>query len=159
MARRVPICLFSVMKNVVIAVLVRHRDPVRRAALRQLSRRASRRRSPRPERSVEGNNMGHRKFNDVVGDLNAERRSRIDAIKDDARADAVAFNLAELRRHRQLTQVELAERLERAQASVSAMETADDNLLSTVRSVVESMGGRLELVAVFDDERIAIATR
>lgn len=103
--------------------------------------------------------MGHRKFGDVVGDITAERRSRIDAIKDDARADAVAFNLAELRRHRQLTQVELAERLERAQASVSAMETADDNLLSTVRSVVESMGGRLELVAVFDDERIAIATR
>ena len=103
--------------------------------------------------------MGHRKFNVVIGDINAERRSRIDAIKDDARADAVAFNLAELRRHRQLTQVELAERLERAQASVSAMETADDNLLSTVRSVVESMGGRLELVAVFDDERIAIATR
>ena len=92
-------------------------------------------------------------------DINAERRSRIDAIKDDARADAVAFNLAELRRHRQLTQVELAERLERAQALISAMETADDNLLSTVRSVVESMGGRLELVAVFDDERIAIATR
>jgi hypothetical protein len=29
------------------------------------------------------------------------------------RADAVAFNLAELRRYRQLTQVELAERLER----------------------------------------------
>ena len=103
--------------------------------------------------------MGHRKFIDVVGDINADRRSRIDAIKDDARADAVAFNLAELRRHRHLTQVELAERLERAQASVSAMETADDNLLSTVRSVVESMGGRLELVAVFDDERIAIATR
>ena len=71
-------------------------------------------------------------------------------------ADAVAFNLSELRRHRSLTQVELAERLQRAQASISAMETADDNLLSTWRSVVESMGGHLELVAVFDDERIAI---
>ncbi len=102
--------------------------------------------------------MGHRKFSDVVGDINAERRDRIDTIKAGARADAVAFNLAELRRHRQLTQVELADRLARAQASISAMETADDNLLSTVRSVVESMGGRLELVAVFDDERIAIAT-
>jgi hypothetical protein len=32
-------------------------------------------------------------------------------------------------------------RVARAQTSVSAMETADDNLLSTVRSVVESMGG------------------
>ena len=102
--------------------------------------------------------MGYRKFSDVVGDIDADRRRHIDTIKQQARADAVAFNLAELRRHRRLTQVELAERLERAQASVSAMETADDNLLSTVRSVVESMGGRLELVAVFDDERIAIAT-
>jgi hypothetical protein len=61
--------------------------------------------------------MGHRKFNDVVGDINAERRSRIDAIKHDARADAVAYNLAELRRHRQLTQVELAERIERPEAT------------------------------------------
>ncbi len=56
------------------------------------------------------------------------------------------------------TQVELAERLQRAQASISAMETADDNPLSTWRAVVESMGGHLELVAVFDDERIAIPT-
>jgi hypothetical protein len=61
--------------------------------------------------------------------------------------------------HRQLTQVGLAERLKRAHASVCEMETAADNLLSTVRSVVESIGGRLELVAVLDDERIAIATR
>ena len=69
----------------------------------------------------------------------------------------MAFNLAELRRYRSLTQV-VAERLQRAQASISAMETADDNLLSTWRAVVESMGGRLELVAVFDDERIAMPT-
>ena len=102
--------------------------------------------------------MGYRRFTDIVGDINPERRARIDAIKEEARADAVAFNLAELRRHRELTQVELAERLEKAQASISAMESAGDNLLSTWRSVVESMGGRLELVAVFDDERIAIPT-
>ena len=100
--------------------------------------------------------MGHRKFTDIVGEIDENRRARIDAIKEEARADAVAFNLSELRRHRSLTQVELAERLQRAQASISAMETADDNLLSTWRSVVESMGGLLELVAVFDDERIAI---
>ena len=102
--------------------------------------------------------MGHRRFAEIVGDINPERRARIDAIKQEARADAVAFNLAELRRHRELTQVELAERLEKAQASISAMEAAADNLLSTWRSVVESMGGRLELVAVFDDERITPPT-
>lgn len=101
--------------------------------------------------------MGYRKFRDIVGDIGPERRARIDAIKDQARADAVAFSLGELRRHRHLTQQELAQRLARAQSSISAMETANDNLLSTVRDVVESMGGHLELVAVFEDERIAIA--
>lgn len=100
--------------------------------------------------------MGFRKFSDIVGPISPERRARIDAMKVEARADAVAFNLAELRRHREMTQVELAQRLERTQASVSAMETAGDNLLSTYRTVVESMGGHLELVAVFDDERIVI---
>ena len=68
--------------------------------------------------------MGHGRFADIVGDISPERRARIDAIKEEARADAVAFNLAELRRHRELTQVELAERLEKAQGSISAMEAA-----------------------------------
>ena len=100
--------------------------------------------------------MGYRKFSDIVGQISPERRARIDAMKVEASADAVAFNLGELRRHREMTQVELAQRLERTQASVSAMETAGDNLLSTYRTVVEGMGGHLELVAVFDDERIVI---
>ena len=100
--------------------------------------------------------MGHRKFTDIVGDLSPERRERIEAIKNEARADTIAFNLAQLRRHRRLTQSELAQTLERTQASISAMESADDNRLSTWRNVIEAMGGRLELVAVFDNERIAL---
>lgn len=102
--------------------------------------------------------MAHSKFTDIVGTVDPERRARIDAIKDEARADSVAFNLGELRRHRELTQVELAERLKKAQASISQMEAAEDNLLSTYRSVIEGMGGHLEIVAVFDNERIAIAS-
>jgi hypothetical protein len=34
------------------------------------------------------------------------------------------------------------------------MEYAGDNLVSTVRSVVEGTGGRPQMVAVFDEERI-----
>ena len=102
--------------------------------------------------------MGSKKFSQIVGEIGPERRARIDAIKHAAQAEAVAFNLAQLRKHRQLTQVELAQRLERAQASISAMETSQDNLLSTWRAAVEAMGGRLEMVAVFDDERITIPT-
>lgn len=100
--------------------------------------------------------MAIKKFSQIVGEIGPARRARIDAIKHAAQAEAVAFNLAQLRKHRQLTQVELAERLERAQASISAMETSQDNLLSTWRAAVEAMGGRLEMVAVFDDERVTI---
>lgn len=103
--------------------------------------------------------VGYRRFSDIVGEIGPDRRARIDAIKAQARVDAVAFSLGELRRRRSLTQQELAERLARAQSSISAMEAAKDNLLSTVRDVVEGMGGHLELVAVFEDERIAISGR
>jgi len=100
--------------------------------------------------------MGHRKFTDIVGEITPERRTRIDAIKAETRADAVAFNLAELRRSRHVTQAALAESLGRSQATISEIESSGDHLLSTVRQVIESMGGHLELVAVFDDERIAL---
>lgn len=100
--------------------------------------------------------MGHQKFSDIVGEVSPERRARIDAIKAETRADGVAFNLAELRRSRQVTQAALAETLGRSQATISEIESSGDHRLSTVRKVVESMGGHLELVAVFDGERIAL---
>ncbi|MDE0162152.1 MAG: XRE family transcriptional regulator [Acidimicrobiaceae bacterium] len=102
--------------------------------------------------------MTYHKFDDLIGDLTPEQRARVEALKDEARAEMVTYTLGELRRHRELTQTELARRLDRAQASVSAMETAADNLVSTLRMAVEGMGGRLEVTAVFDDERIPLTT-
>ena len=55
-----------------------------------------------------------------------------------------------------MTQIELADRLKRAQPTLSEMENTNDHLISTVRSVVESLGGWLEIAAVFDDERIPV---
>lgn len=85
-------------------------------------------------------------------------KASVEALKDEARAEMVTYTLGELLRHRELTQTELARRLDRAQASVSAMETAADNLVSTLRMAVEGMGGSLEVTAVFDDERIPLTT-
>lgn len=102
--------------------------------------------------------MGYRKFSEIVGEIGPEQQERTEAIKAEAKADAVAFGLAELRRGRDITQVALAEKLGRSQATVSEIESRDDHLVSTVRELVESMGGRLELVAVFDGERIALPT-
>ena len=102
--------------------------------------------------------MTYHNFDDLIDDLTPEQKARVEALKDDARAEMVTYTLGELRRHRELTQTELARRLDRAQASVSAMETAADNLVSTLRMAVEGMGGSLEVTAVFDDERIPLTT-
>ena len=102
--------------------------------------------------------MGARKFSDLVAHIenDPERRVRVDALEQEAWDELAAHNLGELRRARAVTQAELARRLDRAQPAVSAMEKTDDHLVSTVRAVVESLGGRLEVVAVFDDERVPI---
>lgn len=100
--------------------------------------------------------MGYRTARGLVGPslLDPYRRKVMLA---STTASRIVRSLAELRRHRGITQVELAERLERAQASISAMEAAGDHLLSTVDAVVSALGGQLELVAVFRGERIALA--
>lgn len=100
--------------------------------------------------------MGLRKFSDLVGEITPEERAEIDAAKDEAALESVAFNLAELRQARKMTQIELAYLLDRSQPAISQMENTDDHLLSTIRAVVESLGGQLELLAVFDGDRIPI---
>lgn len=64
--------------------------------------------------------------------------------------------LAQLRQSRHVTQVQLAETLGISQGNVSRLEARSDVYLSTLRSYVEALGGRLEIAAVFDDERVAV---
>ena len=74
-----------------------------------------------------------------------------------ARVDALG--LARIRAERQVTQVELAARLDRSQGNVSELERRTDVYLSTLREYVEALGGELEVSAVFDGKRHAIAVR
>jgi transcriptional regulator with XRE-family HTH domain len=85
--------------------------------------------------------------------MTPDRRARIDAIKDGM---AAAERLAELRSTIGVTQVELAGRLGISQGNVSELERRDDLFLSTLRSYVEALGGRLEIAAVFPEERYSI---
>lgn len=62
-----------------------------------------------------------------------------------------ALRLADLRRARKLTQAEMAERLDIRQVSVSRLEARADVRVSTLRSVVEAMGGELDVIARFPD--------
>jgi DNA-binding Xre family transcriptional regulator len=72
-----------------------------------------------------------------------------------AMEDALA--LADLRRSRHVTQVQLAEELGISQGNVSRLEGRSDIYLSTLRSYVQALGGHLEVAAVFDDERYPVA--
>jgi transcriptional regulator with XRE-family HTH domain len=62
-----------------------------------------------------------------------------------------SLRLGELRKARGLTQEAMAERLAIRQVSVSKMESRADVRVSTLRSVVEAMGGTLEIRACFPD--------
>jgi transcriptional regulator with XRE-family HTH domain len=69
-----------------------------------------------------------------------------------------AIELNELRRARRLTQEELARRLGIRQANVSKLERRKDVRVSTLREVVEAMGGELRITAHFPDADYQIDT-
>ena len=89
-----------------------------------------------------------RKFSELRKRMDLERRARN---ADRAAALIAAIDLAELRGARNLTQEELANRLQISQSNVSRLEHRDDILISTLRQVVEAMGGELKVEAVFPD--------
>jgi predicted transcriptional regulator len=55
--------------------------------------------------------------------------------------------LAEIRKSVGLTQEELAETLGITQPSLSKLENQDDMQVSTLRRLIEALGGRLEIIA------------
>jgi ribosome-binding protein aMBF1 (putative translation factor) len=67
-----------------------------------------------------------------------------------------ALELSALRQARGLTQEELADRLGVRQTHVSRMERRVDMHISTLRDVIEAMGGELVLTAHFPDGDIRI---
>lgn len=84
-----------------------------------------------------------KKLDDVMAALPKTRQQRIEA-----RAMELA-TLKDLRLAVEKTQEQLAATLGVGQDAISRLEKRSDMLLSTLRHYVESMGGRLELVARF----------
>ena len=64
---------------------------------------------------------------------------------------AEEMNLREVRRLRKLTQARLSKMLKIGQEGVSRIEKRTDLYLSTLRSYVEGVGGKLSLVVEFPD--------
>ena len=84
-----------------------------------------------------------RKLDDVMAALPKARQQRVEA-----RAMELA-TLKDLRLAAQQSQEQLATTLGVGQDTISRLEKRSDMLLSTLRHYIESMGGKLELVAQF----------
>ena len=79
--------------------------------------------------------------------------ARIAALRE---ATLAEIGLYELRRAQDVSQTELAARLQITQAAISKFENADDVRLSTLRQYIEALGGHLELSARFEDRVVPI---
>lgn len=84
-----------------------------------------------------------KKLDNLLAELPAKRRAKIEQ-----RAQELT-TLKELRQAVLQTQEDLAATLGVGQDTISRIEQRSDMLLSTLRRYVESMGGKLELIAQF----------
>lgn len=96
---------------------------------------------------------GHRPFSELTRNFTPERRRRIDAMKAELLAE---MPLHELRRARELSQRDLAEKLKVNQPAVAKMERRTDVYVSSLRSYIEAAGGRLKIIAEFPEGEVAI---
>lgn len=87
-------------------------------------------------------------WKDLKHKVSPEERTQI---KRDAIEELDRMGFASLRKARQQTQVELAEKLGIDQASVSAIENRSDLLLSTLAKYIRALGGDVEIRAVFPE--------
>ena len=98
---------------------------------------------------------GHRPFSELTRDFSAERLQRIDDIVQELSAE---MPLRELRRARSLTQRELAESMDVQQPAIARLERRADMYVSSLRSYIEAVGGRLRIVAEFPDGEVNITS-
>lgn len=84
-----------------------------------------------------------------LNQLSPERRAKIQVRADQLMAEELS--LRDLRLARKLTQEKMAELLKIRQEGVSRIEKRSDLHLSTLRQVIQAMGGELRLVVEFPD--------
>ncbi|MBS7351220.1 MAG: XRE family transcriptional regulator [Comamonas sp.] len=95
-----------------------------------------------------------KKFAELRAQMSPESRARA---KVKAQKMLAEMPLNELRQARGLSQKMLAQALQVQQPSIAKMEKRTDMYLSTLRSHIEAMGGKLEVVARFPDGAVKIS--
>jgi DNA-binding XRE family transcriptional regulator len=88
-------------------------------------------------------------FEEMLARQSVESQQRIAQMT--AQLIAEELNLREVRRLRKLTQARLSKKLKIGQEGVSRIEKRTDLYISTLRSYVEGVGGKLKLVVELPD--------
>ena len=96
---------------------------------------------------------GRHPFHELTKDFTPERRQSIEAIKSELLAE---MPLHELRRARALTQRDLAVTLKVNQPAVAKLEQRADVYVSSLRSYIEAVGGKLKIIAEFPEGEVTI---
>jgi transcriptional regulator with XRE-family HTH domain len=94
-----------------------------------------------------------KKFGELRAKMSPDSQARAAAR---AEAILVEMQLQELRKSRDVTQVEVAKAMSIEQAAVSKLEHREDMYVSTLREYVKALGGELKLVASFPDADIQV---
>lgn len=103
---------------------------------------------------------GHTPWSDLRQEIDRDpERRRVAVARKQAEAEQAAYeqSLAELRRARAYTQAQLAQELDVPQSQISRIEHQAELYVSTLARYLEAMGGHLELVGVFGNQRVRLA--
>lgn len=98
---------------------------------------------------------GRRPFAELTKNWSAERRLEVEAQR--RALESEAATLEQLRLALGASQEELARLLDVQQPAVSKLERRNDMRVSTLRDVVEALGGELKLSAKFRDRTIELS--
>ncbi len=92
-------------------------------------------------------------FKTLQAKMSPEARRRAEA-----KAEALlrSMSLDELREALNLTQEELAKRLQVKQPAVAKLESREDVRLSTLQALIEAMGGQIEVRAIFPQGTVVL---
>lgn len=99
---------------------------------------------------------GHKPWSEISAKVraNPERRARIEQREQAIEAE---LTISQLRQARGATQESVAERMNVTQSNVSHFERNPNIFLRSLASYIESLGGRLEIRAVFSDQIVTLA--
>jgi len=95
-----------------------------------------------------------KKFSELQAGMAPQRLARAKAKSKEMMAEML---LAEIRKQTGLTQADLAESLGIKQPTLSKLESQSDMQISTLRRVIEALGGNLELIAHLPGGHIRIS--